>query len=332
MRLNTVWIGIVVLVVAAGTEATVTLEGSQTRGYGHTSGELECAGMNLPLGGVVVRVSEPGAGYWLTGPGGIILRFGGTNNGVNTKLDPGTWYAYPNLPAGAIRARVLLDIQVPAGGAGGGGAPSGVSGSWTVTFSGTGGSATTSLVLHQEGSEVTGVLHTTDGTPGEVRGTFDGTTLVLSRETGLETVQHYRVTVSGSRFTGTFHNQGKYPDQGTFEGVRAKGDPEGEPAPTKAPGVVGTWSVTFTGTGGSATTTLVLQQSGSNVTGVLRTTDGTPGQVKGTFDGTTLALSRETGLETVQHYRVTVSGDRFSGTFLNEGRYPDHGTFEGSRP
>jgi len=61
---------------------------------------------------------------------------------------------------------------------------------------------------------------TTDGTPGSVKGTFDGKNLRLSRETGLQTIQHYHITVNGNRFTGTFYNQGKYPDRGSFEGTR----------------------------------------------------------------------------------------------------------------
>ena len=62
-----------------------------------------------------------------------------------------------------------------------------------------------------------------------------------------------------------------------------------------------------------------------------RTPDHSSGGVTGTFDGTTLLLSRDTGLETIQRYRLTVTGDRFTGTYVNEGKYQDRGTFEGSR-
>jgi hypothetical protein len=67
------------------------------------------------------------------------------------------------------------------------------------------------------------------------------------------------------------------------------------------------------------------------VTGTLDPKDGTKPQVQGRLEGRTLILSRETGVETMQHYRVIVEGDRFSGTFNNVGKYPDEGSFTGSR-
>ncbi len=201
-----------------------------------------------------------------------------------------------------------------------------LSGLWTVTFQ---DGTVTSLTLRQSGSDVTGVLRPSDNSRGDVVGTFDGTTLRLRRDTGLETVQHYRVTVVGDRFSGTFENVGRYPDRGTFNGVRAALVPE--PTPVN---VTGTWRVTFAGTSESTRTfesTLRLRQSGRSVSGTMRAPDNSRGDVTGTFDGTTLVLSRDTGLETIQHYRVTVTGDRFTGTYVNEGRYPDSGRFAGVR-
>lgn len=78
-------------------------------------------------------------------------------------------------------------------------------------------------------------------------------------------------------------------------------------------------------------TTMTLQQSGDNITGTLKTTDGSRNQVVGKLVGKTLTLNRDTGLDTVQHYRVTVERDRFTGTFWNEGKYPGNGTFTGTR-
>lgn len=95
-----------------------------------------------------------------------------------------------------------------------------LSGTWNVTFNGTGGVANTTMVLTQTGTSVSGSLVTTDGTPGQIRGTFIGKTLSLSRDTGLDTIQYYQVTVEGNRFSGTFHNEGKYPDRGRFSGIK----------------------------------------------------------------------------------------------------------------
>ncbi|MDQ8154503.1 MAG: FecR domain-containing protein [Gemmatimonadota bacterium] len=208
-----------------------------------------------------------------------------------------------------------------ASGASGGGATSpaphaDLSGTWAVSFD---GGARTPLELRQSGPTVTGTLRAPDNSRGGVTGMVDGTTLLLSRDTGLETIQRYRLTVDGDRFTGRYANEGRYPGQGAFDGIRA---------PAIAPSVTGTWSVTFSG---RDQTTLSLRQAGSQVSGTMRTPDNSRGAVTGTFDGTTLLLSRDTGLETVQHYRVTVAGDRFTGTFVNEGRYPDSGRFAGVR-
>lgn len=92
--------------------------------------------------------------------------------------------------------------------------------------------------------------------------------------------------------------------------------------------VSGSWSVMFNG---RTAATLTLRQAGSTVTGNLTTTDGTPGVVTGSMNASTLTLSRNTGLDTIQHYQVTVRGNTFTGGFRNEGRYPDSGSFTGSR-
>lgn len=90
-----------------------------------------------------------------------------------------------------------------------------VSGRWVVVFKGV---DRLDMTLQHSGTTVTGTLVTTDNSGSRVKGRLDGTTLTLSRDTGLDTVQHYKVTVEGTRFTGTFWNVGKYPDSGTFTG------------------------------------------------------------------------------------------------------------------
>jgi len=187
-----------------------------------------------------------------------------------------------------------------------------VSGTWTVVFR---GQTRTTMMLEQSGDLVTGNLVTTDGSQGYVSGSLVGSTLTLSRNAGMNTVQNYQVIVQGDSFTGTYRNQGRIPDSGTFTGSRA-------------PDVSGNWVVVFKG---QTSTTMTLEQSGDQVTGNLITTDGSAGYVTGQFVNSTLTLSRNTGLDTVQYYQVTVQGDSFSGTFRNEGRRPDSGTFTGSR-
>jgi hypothetical protein len=189
-----------------------------------------------------------------------------------------------------------------------------VTGTWSVVFK---QGTQTTMTLQQSGDEVTGTLETTDGSRKQVVGRVSGKTLSLSRDSGLDTIQYYQVTVERGRFSGTFWNEGKYPDKGTFTGIR-----------TSPPDVAGTWSVIFKQ---GTRTTMTLQQSGVDVTGTLETTDGSRKQVEGRISGKTLSLSRDSGLDTIQYYRVTVEGDRFSGTFWNEGKYADKGTFTGTR-
>ena len=193
-----------------------------------------------------------------------------------------------------------------------------VAGTWLVNFK---GRTSTTLTLQQVGSAVTGQLTTTDGSAGRVTGTVVGSTLSLSRNTGRDTTQQYEVLVKGESFSGTFKNVGKFADSGSFTGSRTSRAPS-------AIDVSGTWSVVFKG---STRTTMSLQQTGDIVTGQLTTTDGTPGVVTGRVAGNTLTLSRDTGLATTQHYSVTVEGSAFSGSFRNEGRIPDSGTFVGSK-
>ena len=326
--LRTLFLLLTIMVSPGAAFADVTLSGTQIRGKAQMNGELKCKALNLTKGGVITGVSEPGAGYWLEGPRGAVLKFGGKNSGINTSLAAGNWRAYPNLPIGVDTASVTLTIREATGG--GGGSPS-VTGTWNVAFKGGTIGTTTTLVLRQTGVNVAGTLKAPDGSKGEVKGTFDGSHLELSRDTGLQTIQHYSVEVSGNRFSGSFHNEGKYPDRGTFEGVKA-GAEEKDPEDNASAGVGGTWTVHFKGGTADTTTTLSLKQMGTAVTGQLRTPDGSQGEVKGTFNGRELVLSRETGLQTVQHYRVTVTGNRFSGTFNNVGKYKDQGTFTGTRP
>lgn len=200
-----------------------------------------------------------------------------------------------------------------------------VSGSWDVVFK---GSVKAVLTLQQSGSSVTGSITTADGTPGQLRGQMVGNELRLARDTGAQTIQHYQARVQGPSFSGTYWNEGKYPDQGSFDGQRATA-PAPAPAPAAAlANVAGAWNITFKG---SVRSSMTLQQSGDQVSGFMSTTDGTPGQLRGVVVGQELNLSRDTGHETIQKYRVRVNGDHFDGNYWNEGRYPDQGSFSGVR-
>lgn len=197
--------------------------------------------------------------------------------------------------------------------------PQDVSGTWEVIFK---GNVKTKLVLHQQDSAVSGVLTTTDNSRTEVKGTVAGGHLRLERDTGLRTIQRYEVDVAGDEFRGHFRNVGAYPDNGTFTGTRLNSGPSGSAL------VEGVWVVYFKG---RDRTTLTLKQSGDVVNGTLVTTDGSRSEVRGSLKRNVLTLMRDTGLATIQHYQVTIEGDRFTGRFRNEGRWPDEGAFTGRR-
>jgi len=96
-----------------------------------------------------------------------------------------------------------------------------VSGFWKykMTSQVSGNTNQGSLTLTQDGTTVAGVLDNIfDNTKSGVEGTFIGNTLELSRDTGADTTQKYRLTKeSDNKLTGTFDNVGKWPDKGTIE-------------------------------------------------------------------------------------------------------------------
>ncbi|MBI2263547.1 MAG: hypothetical protein HYU64_00005 [Armatimonadetes bacterium] len=90
--------------------ADVTLSGTQVRGEGRDA-QLRCSGVKLPKGGVIVAASDSGAGFWLEGSGGEVIRFASSRQARGVSLRNGTWYAYPNLPPRANSASVSVTIR-----------------------------------------------------------------------------------------------------------------------------------------------------------------------------------------------------------------------------
>ena len=79
------------------------------------------------------------------------------------------------------------------------------------------------LKLSLDGTLVKGSISTWDRSAGTLQGTFSGDTLEMERDTGLATIQHYRMSKEGDdRMTGVFWNTGKSLDSGTIEMVRVK--------------------------------------------------------------------------------------------------------------
>ena len=82
-----------------------------------------------------------------------------------------------------------------------------------------GNTHTGAMILTQDGSLVSGILEKTfDNSKTGLKGTLLGNTLELVRDTGLDTIQTYRLSKSSdNQMTGMFENVGKYPDSGSIE-------------------------------------------------------------------------------------------------------------------
>lgn len=93
----------------------------------------------------------------------------------------------------------------------------------------------------------------------------------------------------------------------------------------------GQWKYKLVGSGANWEGSFTLAVKGTSVTGTIETFDSSKGALKGTLNGDTLELSRDTGLGTIQHYRFRGTGNVLKGTYWNEGSYGDSGTIEISR-
>jgi hypothetical protein len=129
-----------------------------------------------------------------------------------------------------------------------------------------------------------------------------------------------------------YHDNGYWGhDDGTDDQCRgASGGPAWvELSITHAFSLSGAWNYTMSSEqgGGVHQGTITLSQSGQKVTGTMTQFDQTGTTVDGSFNNNTLTMTRDTGLNTIQTYSLTRSGNNLSGTFRNVGQYPDTGSF-----
>jgi hypothetical protein len=81
--------------------------------------------------------------------------------------------------------------------------------SGVMTFTISGNSAGGRITIRDPNSGTTQTFN--------VIGTYNSGTLLLDRDTGLQTIQHYSLFGEGNKMKGVFWNTGKYGDNGTFE-------------------------------------------------------------------------------------------------------------------
>jgi hypothetical protein len=104
------------------------------------------------------------------------------------------------------------------------------------------------------------------------------------------------------------------------------------PPPPLGSRIAGTWSVTMRSAVSNQTYTIPanIVVRGQSVTGTLDVGDGSRRQLSGliTARGDSINLTRVTGLNTTQYYRLAWRGNILSGRFRNVGQYPDSGSVE----
>ena len=89
---------------------TLSLFGSQTRGGAGANAKLDCKGVSLGKGGLITSVSCGPAGFWLQDDKNTVYRYNNPQTAVNNGLQPGTYWAYPNLSHNQSYAGVTVCI------------------------------------------------------------------------------------------------------------------------------------------------------------------------------------------------------------------------------
>jgi hypothetical protein len=93
--------------------STITLTGSQSSRESGKGAELKCIGIELPNGGVIISVSDAGAGFWLQSSSirGTVRNFSSAAKARGIALPRGKYYAYPNLPNQKTSGSVTVTIR-----------------------------------------------------------------------------------------------------------------------------------------------------------------------------------------------------------------------------
>jgi len=94
--------------------------------------------------------------------------------------------------------------------------------------------------------------------------------------------------------------------------------------------IEGQWQATLSSSSGSVFTgTLTIVINVDVVTGTFTLSDNSASKVTGIFDGENLVLLRNTGATTIQSYAMKyIDENHYSGSYKNEGRYPDDGRID----
>ncbi len=97
--------------------------------------------------------------------------------------------------------------------------------------------------------------------------------------------------------------------------------------------VAGVWKYEMVSDAGGAVHqgTLSLNVRKSDVSGEMDTWDNSARAFTGSWNDGILLLTRDTGFETVQKFKIAIKGSTGKGVFRNDGRYPDSGTIVISR-
>lgn len=93
--------------------AAETISGSQTRGSAGQNATLHCNPVTIKSAKSITSISGSNQGFWIQKSTAIIARYYKENDpsAKGKKLQPGTYYVYPNLKSGQKKATVTVVIK-----------------------------------------------------------------------------------------------------------------------------------------------------------------------------------------------------------------------------
>lgn len=91
----------------------VKLSGTQTKGSAGSNAKLNCTPVTITKTMQIFSVSGDNEGFWITNGSNVIANYYNSNDpsAIGKKLNPGTYYVYPNLKKNQNQASVTLHLK-----------------------------------------------------------------------------------------------------------------------------------------------------------------------------------------------------------------------------
>ncbi|MBN2571936.1 MAG: hypothetical protein JXA68_07400 [Ignavibacteriales bacterium] len=91
----------------------VKLSGTQTKGSAGSNAQLSCTPVTINKVMTINTISGDNAGFWITNGSSVIASYYNSNDqsAIGRRLNPGTYYVYPNLKKNQHQASVTLHLK-----------------------------------------------------------------------------------------------------------------------------------------------------------------------------------------------------------------------------